>query len=94
MKKLYCIICGKYKKFKNPKIAYIFEKTLVFSIILIKCDTKDEKVFKEEESMKILKVLSLINNIIILEVNLTEENLSQEFRLKYTDKAKIYFLKK
>ena len=33
MKKIYCIICGKHRKFENPKILYIFEKTLVLSII-------------------------------------------------------------
>ena len=53
MKKLYCVICGKYRKFKNPKVAYIFEETLVFSIISSKCENKDEKVFKEEDSIEI-----------------------------------------
>ena len=33
-----CIVCGKYNKFKNPEISYIFEKTLVPSIICSKCD--------------------------------------------------------
>ena len=27
MKKLYCVICGKYRKFEKPKI-YLLEKTL------------------------------------------------------------------
>ena len=27
MKKLFCIICGKYRKFKNLKTSYIFVKT-------------------------------------------------------------------
>ena len=31
MKKIYCI---KHGKFKNPKISYIFDKTLVLSIII------------------------------------------------------------
>ena len=64
MKKLYCIICGKYRKFKNPKLTYIFEKNiLVFSIISSKCKNEDEKVFKEEESIEILKILGLFKNI-------------------------------
>ena len=46
MKKLYCVICGKYRKFKKPKISYIFEKALVLSIICSKCKNKDEKIFK------------------------------------------------
>ena len=46
MKKIYCVVCGKYKKFKNPKISYIFQKKkLVLGVI---CN-KDENIFKEEE---------------------------------------------
>ena len=30
MKIIYCVIYGKYRKFKKPKISYIFEKTLFF----------------------------------------------------------------
>ena len=37
MKKIYWIKCIKYRKFKNPKILYIFDKTLVLSIICGKC---------------------------------------------------------
>ena len=33
MEKLYCVICGKYKKFEKPKLLYIFENTLVLCII-------------------------------------------------------------
>ena len=33
MKKIYSVICGKHRKSENPKILYIFEKTLVLSII-------------------------------------------------------------
>ena len=46
-------IFGKYRKFKSPKVSYIFEKTLVLSIICSKLSNKDEKIFKEEESIKI-----------------------------------------
>ena len=48
MKKLYCIIGGKYRKFEKPKISYILEKTLVLSIICSYCKNEDEKIFKEE----------------------------------------------
>ena len=34
MKKLHCVICGKYRKFEKLKISYILEKTLIISIIL------------------------------------------------------------
>ena len=43
MKKTYCVVCGKYRKFKNPKKSYIFEKTLVLSIVCSKCNNVNEK---------------------------------------------------
>ena len=60
MKKIYCIACNMYRKFKNPEISYIFDKALVLSIIRAKCCSKDEKIFKEEESIEISKILNLI----------------------------------
>ena len=63
MKKLYCVICGKYRKFEKPKMSYILEKTFVLSIICSKCKNEDEKIFKEEGSIEILKFLGLIENI-------------------------------
>ena len=41
MKKLYCVIFAKYRKFKYPKMSYIFEKALVLSIICSKCKNED-----------------------------------------------------
>ena len=52
IKKLYGIICGKNRKFKNPKISnrkIIFEKTLVLSII---CKNEDEKMLKMKYPLK------------------------------------------
>ena len=63
---LYCVISGKYRKFEKPKISYLLEKTLVFSIICSKCKNEDEKLFKEEESIEILKILGLIEIILLL----------------------------
>ena len=60
MKKIYCVICSKYRKLEKIKI---LEKTLVLSIICSKCKNEDEKIFKEEEAVEILKNLSLIENI-------------------------------
>ena len=48
MKKFYCVICGKYIKFQNPKISYLLEKTLAISIICSKCKNEEEEIFKEE----------------------------------------------
>ena len=63
MKKFYCIICRKYRKFEKPKISYLLEKTLVLSIICSKCKNEDKRIFKEEELIEILKPLGLIENI-------------------------------
>ena len=52
MKNIYCVICGKYRKFEKPKTSYLLEKTLVLSIICSKCKNEDEKVFKEEDSIE------------------------------------------
>ena len=55
MKKTYCVIFSKYRKFEKPKITYLLEKTLVPSITCSKCKKEDEKLFKEEEPIEILK---------------------------------------
>ena len=65
MEKLYCVICSKYRKFEKAKISYIFEKTLVLSVICSKCKNEAEKIFKKEESIGTLKILGLFKNIII-----------------------------
>ena len=41
-------MCNKHRKFKNPKISYIFDKILVCSINFDKCGNNDEKILKEE----------------------------------------------
>ena len=52
MKKLCCNIYSKCRKCEKPKISYLLEKTLVL-----------EKLFKEEESIEILKSFGLIENV-------------------------------
>ena len=64
MRKLCCIISGKYYLYKT-KNRYILEKA-VFSIICNKCQNKDEKICKEEESIGILIILGFIENIQLL----------------------------
>ena len=60
MKKIYCIKCKKFRKFKNPEISYFFYKALVISS---KRDSKCKRIVKEEEPIEILKILGLIKNI-------------------------------
>ena len=65
VKKIYCIKCNKYRSFKNTKISYTFEKTLVLSIIYrnscIKCGNNDERIFKAEISIEIKNFKFLIS---------------------------------
>ena len=48
---------------KNLKYHTFLEKTLVLSFICSKCNNEDQKIIENEESIEILKVLGLINNI-------------------------------
>ena len=43
MKKLCCVICGKYRKFEKSKISYLLEKVVVLCITCSKCKNEDEK---------------------------------------------------
>ena len=52
MKTLYCVICGKYRKLKNPKISYIFEKTLFLSIVCSKCEIEMKKYLKKKNKLR------------------------------------------
>ena len=69
MKKIYCVICDEYRQCKNLKISQIFERTFLLfllfllfflSIICSKCRNEDERIFKKEESVEILKILDVI----------------------------------
>ena len=59
---MYCVICSKYRTFEKPKLSYLIEKTQVVSFYY-KSKIEGEKMLKEEDSIKILKILGLINNI-------------------------------
>ena len=41
MKKIYCVICGKYWNFEKHKISYLLEKKLILSITWSKCKNGD-----------------------------------------------------
>ena len=58
------------QKIYKHKITSIFDKTLVLSIICEKRGNKDEKIFKEEEWIEILKILCLIRDIERYQVNI------------------------
>ena len=50
------------ENFKNLKY-HTFGKTLILFIIWSKCENEDEKIFKEEESIEMLKIVRLFKNI-------------------------------
>ena len=49
MKKLYCVICSKYRKFGKPKISCLLEKTLVnFLLFVLSARIKMKKYLKKK----------------------------------------------
>ena len=65
MKNIYCIIVVSIENSKTIKYHTFLKKTLVIYIICNKCGNEDEKIFKEEESIDLLKILSSIENILL-----------------------------
>ena len=69
MKKLYCIISTKenpiivsIENLKNLKYHALWKK-LVLSSIFCKCKNENEKIFKEEESIEMLKTFGFVENV-------------------------------
>ena len=52
-----------YKEFKKLKISNICDKKLLILVLVINVEVKIKKIFKERESIKILKVFDLINDM-------------------------------
>ena len=59
---MYCNARKNMGNLKKNKISYIFKKALSLSIVYSKCDHEYKKIFKEEESIELLKIYGLINN--------------------------------
>ena len=51
MKKSIVLCAISMKNSKNPKISYIFNETLVLSIIYSKFDNNNDRIFKQKESI-------------------------------------------
>ena len=95
--KIYCNVCNKYRKSRKSKILFIFQKNIKSVYFLQKVayyfTTREyEKVFKEEESIEILKNLGLITNIKEYQKRVSEENITQEVRLKNIDETRNYLI--
>ena len=52
MKRIECIKCSKYRKFKYPQISNIFNKKLVLFLIYDKSGSTDEKYSKERNLLR------------------------------------------
>ena len=94
-----CNVCNRHRKFNISyilylEISYIFKKTLSLSIVYNKCGHEYEKIFKEEESIEIIEIIGLINNIEEYQkyIIMPEENINQEFRLKKIDEIRNYLI--
>ena len=48
----YCIVCDKYRKYKNPKILYFLKETLGLSIVPSKCGDKYKKYLKRKSKLE------------------------------------------
>ena len=55
-----CVKCNNFRKFVNLNISYIFNKTVVLSIICSKCGDNNDRICKVKESTEILKINDLI----------------------------------
>ena len=56
MLKIYCIVCDKYRKFKKPKISYIFKNACLFIVYRI-CGNEYKKYLIEKINWNIKKLL-------------------------------------
>ena len=74
------------ENFKNLKHHTLQKKTLVLSVICSNCKKEGEKIFKEEESIEILKILGLI-----ADKWLKKNKNNKEFRLKNIHETRNYF---
>ena len=51
-KKIYCIICGKYRKSKKTKISYLLQKTLVLLLFVVTARRKTKNYLKKKNQLR------------------------------------------
>ena len=56
MKKIYCVNCGKYRKFEKPKISYIL-KYYVFLLFAVSAQMKMKNYLMKKNRLKYEKFL-------------------------------------
>ena len=52
MKKLYCVICSKYRKLKKPKISYLSEKKKFFLLSAVSAWKKMKNYSKKKNQLR------------------------------------------
>ena len=52
MKEIYCVICGKHKKFGKPKISYFSKKCKFFLLLAVSVKIKVKKYLKKKSQLK------------------------------------------
>ena len=58
MEKLFCVTCGKYKKFGKPKVSYIFKKKQLFLLLFaVSTRMKMKNYLKNKNQLKYQKFL-------------------------------------
>ena len=76
--KIYCTKCKKCIKFLNPKISYIFDKTLVLSIIYSKFGDNNYRIIEEEKSLKYSKAIGLVQErFLVYLINMLGKKINQ-----------------
>ena len=52
MKKIYCVICGKYRKFEKPKISYLLKKHLFFLLFAVSARMNMKNYLKKKNQLR------------------------------------------
>ena len=52
MKKLFLVICGKYRKFEKPKISYLLEKHWFFLSFAVSARMKMKNYLKKKNQLR------------------------------------------
>ena len=52
MKKTYCVVCSKYKKFENPEISYTLEKQQFFLLFAAGVALEMKRYLKKKNHLK------------------------------------------
>lgn len=77
-RKYYFVISVKSKKFKNPNVSYICNKTMVLSTSCVKFDNNSkDNLLDEEESTDTLK-LKIINNKLVKHISSSVNSIQRQ----------------